>query len=316
MFVPLVVSIPCLSNWAGPLIEQLSDTCMTSLFACTWMCRQCGREACKDCYSKIEQLTIAAPDAGPAEVVGLQAKKERHAHQNPFFLACNRRSEHTAAEFNRVSRFSDEELSAAVEAMEAYLATPEEPFTPPPIATRQPPTNDQIINSSDIPSRDTSQVHAGETTGIDPTPLISAPPSGAPSPLPTHSVRRFTNDEFNDTVFHDNWINGEPLVVTGTLSNFRIQWTPEYLSATYGNQEVVVLDCQGEGNKRLTVSEFFTEFGKYKDRKEIWKLKVSICLVECLFWQLMLHEGLASYTRFQVCIPGFVQRLCWRNPST
>ena len=51
------------------------------------MCRLCGREACAECYEQVKELTIDRAGAPEAEIAALQARREKHAHINPFFLS-------------------------------------------------------------------------------------------------------------------------------------------------------------------------------------------------------------------------------------
>jgi len=63
------------------------------------------------------------------------------------------------------------------------------------------------------------------------------------------------------------------MVVTGLLPKFKIKWTPEYFMEKYDSQGCLILECQTDVNKRITVGEFFSWFGKYDGRTECWKLK-------------------------------------------
>ncbi len=78
------------------------------------MCRLCGREACAECFEQVRELTTDRIGADEAEIAALQARREKHAHVNPFFLSCTRRNEHRARDFSPMSRFSKDELSQAI----------------------------------------------------------------------------------------------------------------------------------------------------------------------------------------------------------
>jgi lysine-specific demethylase 3 len=97
---------------------------------------------------------------------------------------------------------------------------------------------------------------------------------GALSELPSHVTQRFTDAELTDDVFRPIWAMGRPLVVTGLLSKFKIHWTPEYFMEKYKSQPCLIIECQTDTNKRVTVGDFFALFGKYEGRTDCWKLKV------------------------------------------
>lgn len=343
------------------------DTCMTSLFSSTWMCRHCGREACGQCYKTIHELTS---DPNKQEVV---VRRERHAQANPFFLSCARRTEHTIASFNPVSRFLQKELDDSVSEMEQLVGKnadmnskeeegdernskgdstvgsegtvasssaevkregriesgdnqgqsqfavgadaladsgvgigakresnrttvdpPTDPTNSVVIASANPLSstidNAQPANLSSSSTSSKVSSSEGNDDGVctlvaDPVPpsLSSAsssasslpPVSATSSSLPTWPVPYYTGDSLTEAAFSALWAKGVPLVVTGLLGRFQIEWTPEYFKAKYGSQACIILECQLDTNKRVTVGDFFEWFGKYEGRTECWKLKVS-----------------------------------------
>jgi len=97
----------------------------------------------------------------------------------------------------------------------------------------------------------------------------------APSDIvPSHATKHFTDSELSDEVFQDIWALGEPLVVTGLLSKFKIEWTPEFFIKTYGSERCFIFECETEVIKPITVGEFFSTFGKERKGGGCWKLKV------------------------------------------
>jgi [histone H3]-dimethyl-L-lysine9 demethylase len=206
---------------------------MTSLFCCTWMCRKCGREACAECFEKVKELTDE-PSGGVSEQ--LKQKRDRQQNMNPFFLTCQKREDHTVADFNPVSRFNQGELEDAIKGMEAVLAKPE-----------------PAMNGSAVP--------------IPEAPLKRDDPSG----IPYFEVPTFRKEDLTDDVFTSLWPRGEPIRVTGI--KFRLSWTPQYFVENYGDQSCVVSECQRDQNKSTNVQEFFSGFGKYAGRDGCWKLK-------------------------------------------
>lgn len=106
---------------------------------------------------------------------------------------------------------------------------------------------------------------------------------------PTRLIRRYTDSALTPEIFPSIWALGEPLVVTDLKSKFKINWTPEYFMEKYGNQSCLIIECQTDVNKRITVGEFFKDFGKYEGREDCWKLKV-----KCKF---LIHAlpGLCHY---------------------
>lgn len=261
------------------------------------MCRLCGREACAECFEQVKDLTEDKPGATQAEIAALQARREKHAHTNPFFLSCTRRNEHHAKDFSPMSRFCKSELAQAIKDMEALLAEPD--LDEVPIVGAIDPalqnghsalnlgTGATSIGVSVDPSNSEISVPStlGEAVPVhpvgDPVNMGSQmqPPSNSvsteSSEIPSHHTITISDSELTEDVFRPLWAGGDPLVVTGLLPKFQIQWTPEYFLQKYNSQSCLILECQSDVNKRVTVGEFFSWFGKYEGRVECWKLKVS-----------------------------------------
>lgn len=205
------------------------------------MCRLCGREACAECFEQVKILTDSS-GAEDADVLGLQARREKHARRNPFFLACTKRNEHQAKDFSPMTRFCKTELELVIKEMEELLDS----------AGPDPPRLEDEILGTD-----------GEAT-----------PDDQLGSLPIHRILRFKHGELSHDIFSKLWAKGKPLVVTGLLPRFKINWTPEHFVEHHASKGCLVIHCQSDTNKRITVGEFFEGFGKYEGRKDCWKLKV------------------------------------------
>ena len=258
------------------------------------MCRLCGREACAECFETVRELTEDREGATAA----LQLKREKHAHSNPFFLSCTKRIEHGVKDFSPMSRFCKTELGDAIAEMEALLKTPDVDALPVDTAidplgsltstshtngtsmhedsTAGPTDVPMVIVQTDEPTR--PDCSSSKTAQIGPSLAFKTPVE-----VPSHPAKYYTHEELTDCIFRPLWAKGEPLVVTGLSSKFQIPWTPDYFIEKHGTQSCLIVECQTDVNKRITVGEFFTMFGKYEGRTECWKLKVwllaSVCLI-------------------------------------
>ncbi|KAL6298095.1 Clavaminate synthase-like protein [Sparassis latifolia] len=271
-------------------VRATCDTCMTSIFSTSWMCRLCGREACAECYEQVRELTTDRVGAPEAEVAALQARREKHAHVNPFFLSCTRRNEHQAKDFSPMSRFCKAELSQAITEMEALLAesdpdalpaegSPANGSTPASLSGEassgwSAPAKPANGSDSAFPAPPVNVAIPPDPSTFAPNGTLAAPQATNGSPtIPSHETLYYTEVELSDDTFRRVWAKGEPLVVTNLLPKFHVQWTPEYFSTKYGTQSCLILECQTDQNKRVTVGEFFSWFGKYEGRRDCWKLK-------------------------------------------
>ena len=108
----------------------------------------------------------------------------------------------------------------------------------------------------------------------DPRPPAYVPSPNDPPLTPTWPVAYFDDAALTEDRFARLWAMGAPLVVTDLLGKFHLQWTPKYFIDAYGQQNCIILNCQQDSNKRVTVGEFFSWFGNFEGRKECWKLKV------------------------------------------
>ncbi|KAF8632013.1 hypothetical protein AX17_004956 [Amanita inopinata Kibby_2008] len=250
-------------------VRTTCDTCMTSIFSCSWICRICGREACAECFAKVVDFTRPRPDATPEEQAAAQVRRERHAHINPSFLSCTRRNEHQAKDFSPMSRFCNEELTKAIEEMEAVLQKER---------NRLNSGESHPIVIDDDENSDVEIIDLTDTAGIPDSPAPE--PAYLPTNLsditastPFHELRRIHDDALTSANFDKIWTVGEPFVVTNVQRKLKLKWTPEYFIEKYGKESCLIIECQSDTNKRVTVEQFFGRFGNYEDRRESWKLK-------------------------------------------
>lgn len=287
------------SSFAQQSLIYMIDTCMTSIFSSSWMCRLCGRETCAECFEKVRELTQPRPDATQHELAALQARRESHAVTNPFFLTCTRRNEHAYKDFSAVSRFHRTELAGTIKEMKQLLKEVEDK------ANKADAEGDVSMKGADAGENTgngkAAEVHAdsGSTevveqaggsasvapvvpvqlttsepaaTSTQSAPLIPPPvddPQAGTDDIPCYPTHRFTDGELTEELFRAVWSQGIPLMVTGLLDKFELKWTPEYFMDKYASQTCSIVECQTEQIKRMTVGEFFKMFGKYEGREMV-----------------------------------------------
>jgi [histone H3]-dimethyl-L-lysine9 demethylase len=237
----------------------------------------------------------------------MQAKRETHGHApRGFFLSCMPGIKHDMSSFSPVSRFYGSELEEAVNEMEELMGlqngverTSNETATSMGGVEDTGPSSASKMDMFDLATAAADAGDAEPSTrplmatrkplmglaatlvepGLDNTFKLedSAPLSRKASdglPIPSLPIKFYSDAELTEDVFCSIWLRGDPLVVSGLLPKFRIQWTPQYFMEKYGKQMCHVLDCQTDETKNTTVREFFSGFGKYEGRKNCWKLKV------------------------------------------
>ncbi|KAF7331679.1 hypothetical protein MKEN_00047600 [Mycena kentingensis (nom. inval.)] len=226
-------------------VRATCDTCLTSIFSGSWMCRCCGRESCAECYAQVVRLTETVAKNETEEIM-LEDFRNQCLHTSPGFLSCASKSDHGAKSFSPVTRFVREELEAVIEEMEEVVRTVEgsRSVSPSPDVAPSPGSShsdDTLVNGDEIPSWD---------------------------------IRRYSNAELTEELFRPLWERGEPILVTDVGKKLELPWTPEYLSHEYGAQTCVTIECQTEKSRTTTVADFFSTFGDYEDRDDgCWKLK-------------------------------------------
>ncbi|KAF8516634.1 hypothetical protein JB92DRAFT_3309464 [Gautieria morchelliformis] len=287
-------------------VRATCDTCMTSIFACSWMCRICGREACEECFRQVQDLTHPTR--------ALTATGEKKMHSNPFFLSCTKRQEHARRDFSPVSRFCSDELEAVVREMEQLHMEENRAAGHPVDAYSSWTAHDRIeamssLSESIMTTTETSSIRTSPDRTASPmspdsrverldSRELSAEASSPPSPIfmpvtsvslphpvaarygdpldpaqvPSHPYYVFDRT-ISDAEFQPLWALGEVVVVTGLLNDFSIHWTPEYFIEHFEQSKCLILECHTDENKSTTVGEFFSEFGMYATRTKCWKLK-------------------------------------------
>ena len=297
-----------------PFLTFHIDTCMTSLFSASWMCRVCGREVCHECFLQVKELTSEPPSASQAELAALQGKREKHAHSNPFFLSCNKRTEHGVAAFTPVTRFWNDELKKAIEEMEDILKVEGDgedvennerngrygydsnssPLSSPPNSDPVNVGTAPVVYDSYRPSNLSSRVASIPVHRIQQIPASLYDPVPSRPSSPSH-FSYSSSSASPPPSFSSLWAHGVPILVKDVLPRFKLTWTPEYFIQQYGDQSCLVIECQTDINKRVSVRDFFAQFGKYEGRTQCWKLKVRILTCYSFFTSLIAFLGLATF---------------------
>ncbi|KAJ7163803.1 Clavaminate synthase-like protein [Mycena crocata] len=267
-------------------VRATCDTCLTSIFSCSWMCRICGRESCGECFEHVKNLTIE-PTGSPSKIEELRARRDKHAHAFPSFLNCMKRAEHGAKDFLPVTRFIKQELAEAVGDMEQFLRRESISVEQPAATSRSQPSvttsSDQGSTSNSSGPRTPPDMAMSPLSSDSEATLVAASypadlqptiASGSVEEIPSHEIQRFQDSELTEEVFRPIWRKGDPILVTDVGRKLKIKWSPQYFMEKYGTQSCLIIDCQAEIlNKRITVAEFFSTFGIYEDRDQCWKLK-------------------------------------------
>lgn len=179
--------IVCLGLLASDCV--LPDTCLTSLFSLSWMCRLCGREACADCYAKLYSI--------PPNTTPTIAPKDRRDPERRL-VACVPRESHSYQQFFPISRFAESELRSAVEGMSAILdedkhAGPSRERTPAraiPENPTPPEANNSLANLDLLAAVVAAHPHLPDTK-FSPEPSEAKPlTSSPPTPVPDQSITK------------------------------------------------------------------------------------------------------------------------------
>ncbi|KAK0485497.1 hypothetical protein EDD18DRAFT_1293050 [Armillaria luteobubalina] len=280
-------------------VRATCDTCMTSLFCNTWMCRSCGREACADCFAQIEKLTMNVPEVIQAEIVQQQQRRKQRSSKS--ILACKERHDHRANDFLPVTRFCKEELEQAIVAMELVImeedrdsigcdapkvTSPASGFSVDAYRVQTLPEVNSLPQGIVKYSTNYSH-HQGQdlSHAFIPKPIITPTtpgshlypndhnPTNIPDIVPFHPIQRLKYEEVTDNVVHIHLTNGQPLLINDIQAKLKISWSPEYFIQHHGSEECRIEECQTGVSKPATVRQYFQDFGRYKHRKECWKLK-------------------------------------------
>ncbi|KAF8144397.1 hypothetical protein K438DRAFT_1631881, partial [Mycena galopus ATCC 62051] len=213
-------------------VRAACDTCLVSIFSCSWMCRICGRELCSDCFRLVEDAAVQP-----------NSRATRPCFLN--LLACD----HAADVFSPITRFSKPELTAVIQNMESLLKTD---------GLRECWAAGDLMHPQDItPASNDSEVK--QELNSDMAHLQAELATGK---IPFREMLRFVNSELTDEIFRTHWAQGEPVLVTDVGKSFKIRWSPEYSMTKHGN--VLLFECQTDED-RTTAVEFLKTTRKLKD---------------------------------------------------
>lgn len=222
------------------------------------MCHDCGRELCGDCHHWLERHNDDLPTDPTDKVKILRLDPNRRQYLCAFGFR------HFTRDLIPVSRFDVVQLDDIITRMTSIVAetiTDVKPLDYLP--------ND-AANLANFPGNFPT-VSVGKEL---PPPQYNLVYPADPSGVPSFVMKTFAHEDFTEDIFRPLWAKGDPIVVTGLLHRFDIEWTPEYFIEKYGDVECQIVDCQSEKAHDTEVGQFFKKFGKYENRKTCWKLKV------------------------------------------
>lgn len=251
------------------------------------MCRLCGREVCDDCFQQVRDLTGEPENATPAQLSAFAQRREKYSRANPFFLNCTRRNDHVVSDFTPVTRFLAPELEKAIQEMQDFLNSDAqadaERASEATTETVGDPRQHQNITQPHAVSTNTHSFPDPLTQPLYDTYVPAREPPHITS-IPIYHPQIISASYFDPPIrpstittfpaFSSLWRQGLPLLVKDILPRFKLQWSPQSFTQRYGDNACLVVECQTDTNKRVTIKEFFESFGKYEGRNECWKLKV------------------------------------------
>ncbi|GAA5833615.1 hypothetical protein JCM3766R1_002590 [Sporobolomyces carnicolor] len=252
------------------------DTCLHVMFCGSWICDECAREFCFDCYSTLKASEtkgrrVCDDDSGNSPQVS-KATLTRIAHCYKFR---EKRIRHASSNFTPLTRIDLDELKTMMDEMDAWRAKhpverPKElpqgwieqffhqpddeenshPYLLLPSNLVPPSPEDYVTPSMPMATDETSDVAKD-----DPLDDLVHPPRPIPA-LP----EGISPDDF----FRAIWSRGEAMVVEVDLSQVSsINWSPEYFVENFGNDNVSIgSNLPQVSDHRETVGSFFARFGK------------------------------------------------------
>ncbi|KZS95122.1 Clavaminate synthase-like protein [Sistotremastrum niveocremeum HHB9708] len=236
------------------------DTCMTSLFTTTWLCPICGREICGDCHDRLGTVlneyedkirtdrdfarSMTGPDFAKRKARWFREKRSFFA----AMCATRRAVVHPPDQFHPITYFEPADLEVAIAEMEAKVRDSLEGAS----LNLQRPLN--------LPKLDEEHFHLN--------------PFADPWGIPSHPLPAFSVEELTESTFRSIWTYGVPILVDGLTPFISEMWTPQGLTAKYGEEDCTIMDCDSETTEEIKVAEFFDMFGDFTSEKRQRCLKL------------------------------------------
>ena len=237
--------------------RQMCEYCATSIFSASWFCRRCGKEFCLECFDGIQKSQ---------DSVKTQSTKAKNT--------CTMGAIHGPSDFVPLTRFSTLALNKEISVMEKLVS-----------AHR---VGQQAGESR---SEDDGSAAVGSTEAEIDWPSLSPRQAGivADQAVGKLPLRKFKASELDDQTMHDNWRQGEPMLVTNVLDPLAHRWDPQAFIDRYGEEDCFIMRCDKDEKvkrnvpsslvKSTRVGKFFESFGKSQEEKVAmlgkgsWKLK-------------------------------------------
>lgn len=295
------ISLPMIQSQPA---DMTSDTCMTSLFTTTWLCPICGREICGDCHDRLGTVlneyedkirtdrdfarSMTGPDFAKRKARWFREKRSFFA----AMCATRRAVVHPPDQFHPITYFEPADLEVAIAEMKAKVRDSLEGAS----LNLQRPLN--------LPKLDEEHFHRN--------------PFADPWGIPSHPLPAFSVEELTESTFRSIWTYGVPILVDGLTPFISEMWTPQGLTAKYGEEDCTIMDCDSETTEEIKVAEFFDMFGDFTSEKRQRCLKLKVKIPRCFLttWSDSCMLGLASGLGFQDRLSRFIQGISGVCPDT
>lgn len=216
------------------------DTCLVNMPSASWMCTSCGRESCPACREALIAIEeLEARDPGVTLTYEQQRRKKCIAKKRGSIGPAG--WSHNSSQFAPLTKYSEAQLGEIHRDVEAHAASQ-------PAGAGGGLTDDQVAGLYHMFETRKRPHDALE----DHRPVIRIDASQVADPVAGLKY------------FESVWARGEPVCITGCLSECPAEWTPEQIVARLGKTECHLVQLATQALTPSTFADFFGAFSRPK----------------------------------------------------
>ncbi|KAI5478095.1 jumonji domain containing protein [Pseudohyphozyma bogoriensis] len=267
----------CLRVKTELAVRASCDTCLTVVLSGAWLCRDCGRELCFECFERLQ-----AVEKG-------EVRREEQGEHEKRLKKCQKMKskavgiDHRTELFMPITRFRRSEVAELVQEMRKWREA--HPLKPPrEVEGRR---LQGYYESDEGVLRDrqarpfmvvpVDEIHPRVlewgTCALDDDAFARGPT--AEDMAQAQAKEKALNAE-SPEFFRSLWSKGEAMVVDVFEDGDRVglNWTPEYFVERFGDVACTIASNRSGEEVRSTVGEFFSRFGRDKGERGEESLKI------------------------------------------
>ncbi|GAA6058571.1 hypothetical protein JCM10212_007010 [Sporobolomyces blumeae] len=212
-------------------VHSLCDTCNSSILGSEWMCKTCGRVACRVCHEALLFIEEQEAKGIPLTISAVESQRRKKCIAKKRGEKGVAGEGHRAVQFVGMSRLDKTDLAQVRADLRRWKST-----------------------HAIVPSDGSAKKYLDETF-LEESPLADYDKN-------TYPVHQIPAVDLNEAIFLELWLASQPMLVIDVDLKGLSKWTPAYFASNFGSLDLQMVNNRGGDAVPGKVSDFFGQFNQ------------------------------------------------------